>query len=121
MSKSGVTWIDFSGLGTVELIHEIGEAFGLHPLALEDVVIVHQQPKVEMHRDHLSVIARTHIPGTLDSEQVALFLGRNYVITFQEDNVDWLQPVRRRIEKTQGRIRERAADYLVDTLALRIN
>ncbi len=111
-----VTWIDVKGLGSVQLIHEIGEAFGLHPLALEDIVNVHQRPKVEMYGDHLFVIARSHIPGTLDSEQVAMFLGRDFVVTFQEDNVDCLQPVRRRIESAQGRIRERKADYLLYAL-----
>ena len=37
-----------------------------------------------MHGDHLFVIARAHIPGTLESEQVAFFLGRDSVLTFQK-------------------------------------
>lgn len=112
----GVTWIDVKGLAGVDSIHAIGQAFGLHPLALEDVVNVHQRPKVEMYGDHLFVIARAHIPGTLDSEQIAMFLGCNFVITFQEDNVECLEPVLRRIEQGHGRIRQHGADYLLYAL-----
>lgn len=77
---------------------------------------MHQRPKVEMKCDHLFVIARAHIPGTLDTRQVAMFPGGNLVITFQETNVDCLETVRKRIEAAKGQIRERGADSLLDAL-----
>ncbi len=42
-----MTWIDVIGVGDAELVTRLGEMFGLHRLALEDVVHVHQRPKVE--------------------------------------------------------------------------
>ena len=53
-----VTWINVDGLGDADVIHELGEMFGLHRLALEDVVNVHQRPKVEDYDDHLFIVAR---------------------------------------------------------------
>ncbi len=57
-SSAGVTWVDVVGLHDVELLAEIGRIFGLHPLALEDVVNVGQRPKVEEYRDHLFLVLR---------------------------------------------------------------
>src|SRR5512136_2916782 len=42
-----VTWINVAGLGDVSVITKLGDIFGLHRLALEDVINVHQRPKVE--------------------------------------------------------------------------
>jgi len=107
-----VTWIDIGGLRDIELIHEIADRFGFHPLALEDAVSVHQRPKVDVYKDHLFVVARAHIPGTVETEQVSFFVGRNFVVTFQESDADCLESVRKRIEAAQGRICECGADYL---------
>src|SRR4051812_20261643 len=38
-----VTWINVDGLGDATIIRQIGELLHLHPLALEDVVNVHQR------------------------------------------------------------------------------
>src|SRR5262245_30784459 len=54
----GVLWIDVQGLGDLNLLQGLGERFGLHPLALEDVVSVTQRPKVEDYDTHLFIIAR---------------------------------------------------------------
>jgi magnesium transporter len=42
-----VTWINVDGLHQVEAIAKIGQHFGLHPLALEDIVNTEQRPKLE--------------------------------------------------------------------------
>jgi magnesium transporter len=117
LEGGSITWIDVDGLGDADVILRIGEQFGFHPLALEDVVNVHQRAKVEMYGDYLFVVARAYSQnGSLDTEQVAMFLGRNYVVSFQEREVDCLDAVRRRIAKGQGRIRELGADYLLYSL-----
>src|SRR2546426_12383542 len=47
-----VTWIDVNGLQDLELIQKLGSRFGLHPLALEDVLNTGQRPKLEEFEDH---------------------------------------------------------------------
>lgn len=111
-----VTWIDVGGLRDVALIQRIAKCFGLHALALEDVVNVHQRPKLDVYPDHLFVIARVHLPGSIESEQVAFFVGKGFVVTFQESNEDCLAVVRKRIELDQGRIRKSGSDYLLYSL-----
>jgi len=45
-----------------------------------------------------------------------MFLGRNYVLTFQERPGDCLEPVRERLRRRRGRIRSAGADYLAYAL-----
>ena len=60
-----VVWIDVIGLADLDLISQIGDAFGLHGLALEDVVNVHQRPKVETYEDHLFIVHKQIKTGLL--------------------------------------------------------
>lgn len=110
-----VVWLDLDGLGDRETILHVGEIFGLHQLALEDVVNVHQRPKLENYQDYLFLVARMPIPGEerLLTEQLSLFLGRDFVVTFQEGVPgDCLDPVRLRLRDSSRRIRAKGADFL---------
>jgi len=112
--KEGVTWINLDGLGNVEMIRELGELFGLHPLALEDALTVHQRPKVDDFENHLFIVLRMlHFEADVETEQVSIFLGPNFVFTFQEHPGDCLEPVRDRLRKGTGQLRRQGADYLV--------
>src|SRR6187200_3126159 len=53
-----VVWVNVDGLGDTEVVQSLGRLLGLHPLALEDVVNVHQRAKVEEYGDHLFIVAR---------------------------------------------------------------
>ncbi len=106
-------WIDATGVGDAEAVAAIGEVFGLHRLALEDVVNVHQRPKVEEYPESLFAVARMATLGErVDTEQVSLFLGADWVVTFQEREGDVWEPVRERLRAGRGRIRAAGSDYL---------
>lgn len=116
-----VTWIQISGLADVRLIEKIGAQFGIHSLAQEDIVNVHQRPKAETFKDKVFVVCRAiTVNGSEDTEQVSLILGDGYVISFHESHTDCLDPLRERIRDGKGRIRQLSADYLaysiIDTL-----
>jgi magnesium transporter len=113
---NGVTWIDVGGLGNVEVLRALGDRFRLHPLALEDVLNTGQRPKVESTGDYLFVCMQMVFTDKVEglvAEQVSLFLGKNFVITVQEDGMrDTFDPVRERIRSGLGMIRKSGADYL---------
>ena len=114
---AGVQWLNVEGLGDAAAISRIGKLYGLHPLALEDVVNTHQRPKAELYGERLFIVLRTAMIGErFRSEQVTIFLGPNFVITFQETSGDCLEPVRNRLRKKIGVLRERGADYLAYSL-----
>lgn len=108
-----VMWVNVDGLGDLELLTGLGEMFGLHRLALEDIVNVHQRPKVEEYEDDLFIITRA-LAGNDGPEtiQVAMFLTEGCLLTLQERPVDCFAPIRERIHKARGIIRQNGPDYL---------
>lgn len=109
----GLTWINVDGLADIELIRRIGESFGIHRLALEDVVNLHQRPKLEEYDGQIFIVTQMLAdPADTAAEQLSLFLGPDYVITFQERSGDCLENVRERLRSENGRIRLFGPDYL---------
>ena len=113
-----LVWLDCVGLANVELIAAIGTYFGLHPLALEDTVNTSQRPKVDFFDDHaFVVVSMIDDAATQRYEQISLYFGADFVVTFQEREGDPFEPVRKRIAApTSHRIRNRKADYLAYAL-----
>ncbi len=117
-----VTWIDVQGLGDEAVLRRIGQEFGLHALALEDVVNAPQRPKAEEYAEHLLLVTRMprFTEHELDIEQVAVVVGDGWLLSFQEQHGDVLDPVRRRLRDGLGPMRRSGADYLayaiVDTI-----
>lgn len=112
-SRWPVLWVNVDGVGDASSVEAIGEAFGLHRLALEDVMNVHQRAKVEEYDDFLFAVSRiATLAERLDTEQISLFLGEGWVLTFQERTGDCWELVRERLRSGRGRIRSRGADFL---------
>ncbi len=78
------------------------------------------RPKVDDQGDHIFLILKLpHLlpEGKLFMEQISLIIGKNFVISFQETKDDVFDPIRDRIEKSIGVIRERGSDYLAYAIA----
>ncbi len=118
-SEPTVTWINIDGLHQVDIIEKLGSCYNLHPLLLEDILNTEQRPKMEDFGDHLFFVLKMLDLGensVIETEQISLVLGSNYVISFQEHEGDVFNAVRERIRKNKGRIRKSGADYLAYTL-----
>ncbi len=118
--KSTIRWINVDGIQNRDMISKIGESFGLHPLTIEDIFTHDQQPKVEALPEYALVIMRMirtkQQNDSVVSEQISILLGHNYVLSFQEEEGDVFDPVRRRIREPGSRIRKSGADYLAYSL-----
>jgi magnesium transporter len=118
--KPTVTWINVEGLHQVEILRQFGEAFGLHPLVLEDILNTTQRPKMEDYDDHLYIVLKmlgyNEQSNQVTVEQVSLILTEKKVISFQEQAGDVFNPIRQRIRDSRGRMRKAGADYLAYTL-----
>ena len=111
----GVLWLDVCGLSEVEVVRAVGERFGFHPLALEDVLNIPQRPKVEGYGNHALVVLR-EVRYPEEPEQLSLFLAERMVVTFQERPGGAFETVRERIRQGKGRIRQSGADFLLYSL-----
>lgn len=115
-----VTWINIDGLHEVEIIEKLGKQFELHPLILEDILHTEQRPKYEDFDKYIFIVLKMLSYNeefqAVESEQVSLILGDNFVISFQERIGDVFEPIRDRIRNAKGRVRKMGPDYLAYTL-----
>ncbi len=115
-----LNWYDIRGLHQLEIIEQIGEQFNMHPLILEDILNIEQRPKFEDYDNGLFIIAESlsynKTTFEIDTEQVSIFLGENFLISFQETETDLFENIRVRLDTSKGRIRRREADYLAYAL-----
>ncbi|MEU7926138.1 magnesium/cobalt transporter CorA [Micromonospora sp. NPDC049801] len=105
--EHGFVWI---GLHQPELaeMSAIAETYGLHELAVEDAVKAEQRPKLERFGDVSFLVLRTaryceHTELTETSEvvetgQVMLFIGPNFLISVRHGDACRLSPVRADLE-----------------------
>ena len=118
-ARSDVAWIDVEGLADLETLQLLGDAFGIHPLVLEDITGVHSRPKLDRYEDKLYIVARmaqVHDDDVL-AEQLSIFLAGNVVLTFQEGlEGDSFDPVRRRIRSGTDSLLTSGADFLMYSL-----
>lgn len=116
--KTGVVWIDVSGLADATVVARLGEMLAIHPLVLANVLNTGMRPCMEDSGETLFMMLkmlhdRPDVAGEgLVYEQVSLVLGRNWVISFQEAAGDCFDPIRERIRQGTGRVRKKGADYL---------
>jgi magnesium transporter len=113
--SGGKLWLDVQGLGDERLLRGLGELFSIHPLALEDVVHAPVRPKSEVYEHNLLVIGRmlrSTEDDAVDTEQIGIVIGQDYVLTFQEAYGDVLDPVRKRLQLSGSAMRRLGPDYV---------
>jgi magnesium transporter len=118
-NQDSVTWINVEGLYNVGIIEQIGNIFGIHPLAMEDILNINQRSKVDFYDRYIYIVLRmlnyNEILDMFEAEQISIILGNGFLISFQEEPGDSFNPVRERIRK-HGKIVERGADFLAYSL-----
>jgi magnesium transporter len=108
-----VIWVDVTGCGTLAVFQALVDHFGLPYLAMEDHLNAPQRPKVEPYGDARFMLLRAiQVPGTVEMDQVSLFLSGRCVFTFQHRDGDCFDPIRRRLETRGSQLRQRGPDYL---------
>lgn len=105
--RGAFVWLGLNA-PTHEQMKGIAEAFGLHELAVEDVVAAGQRPKLEQFGDvhflvlrsarympHENLTEKTEI---VDTGQIMLLIGEDFVITVRHGEACRLHPVRERLQ-----------------------
>jgi magnesium transporter len=115
VARPSTTWIHVQGNITASAVRKFGDMFGLHPLAMEDVLNTGQRPKLDRFEEHvfitMALLGRD--AGGVVMEQVSLFFGEDFILSFHHGSVDRFEPVRRRLRTASGHIRSLGDDYLL--------
>jgi magnesium transporter len=105
---SGFVWIGLHE-PDAEQIQGISATFKLHELAVEDAVHAHQRPKLDLYPGQLFMVLKTvrYVPDDTDSAvqneivetgEIMVFLGDNYIVTVRHGNHSGLSSLRRSLE-----------------------
>jgi len=112
--EDSVSWIRVQGRPTAELMRELGDAFDLHALALEDVLNAGQRPKLEPYDSQLFMVM--HLPvfdnGHIALHQISIFLHERYLVTFCPCEAEAFSSIIRRLESAGTRVHQQGIDYL---------
>jgi magnesium transporter len=100
---------------TEHQMQEVGDVFGIHPLAVEDAVCAHQRPKLERYDDMLFLVLKTvnyvlHESMVLTREvvetgEVMVFVGTDFVVTVRHGEHGRLSDVRKRMDDNPEHMR----------------
>jgi magnesium transporter len=103
LSARGLTWIHLDSLDP-DVVNDLRERFGWHPLDVEDVLSKRQRPKVDDYADEGYLFGVLHFPAydkaiqRLNAGELDFFLGPDYLVTIP--NVELL-PVTRLFRRCQ--------------------
>ena len=86
---------------TDEELTQMQRQFGLHELAVEDASHGHQRPKLDEYEDFLYAVVHTveYSGGELNTGEVNIFVGANYVLSIRNRTREGFADVRARCER----------------------
>lgn len=118
LATPAITWLHLQGRSDPETLRQYGELFGLHPLAMEDILNRGQLPKIDEYEEQVFLVMNlpTLSNGSTRTEQVAICAGHNYLLSFYAGETDPFDPIRKRISKSSARLRNLGVDYLLYTI-----
>ncbi len=113
-------WLNIDGLHDTALIQQIGSAYNIHQLNLEDILETNSRAKFDDMEEYLflsfTMLTLGHNGKRLQQEHISLALGRTWLLSFQEVPGDSFNPVRDRLRSGKGRMRKMGPDYLAYAL-----
>jgi hypothetical protein len=87
--ESAVIWLDLRKPSREDL-SVLSAEFGLHPVAIEDAVYVHERPKLDRYRGYLFLVCyAVHldaVTGELGMSELAAFITERALITVRKDD-----------------------------------
>lgn len=115
-----INWINIDGLRKAD-VEKIARQFDIHYLIAEDIVSVGQRPKMDEIKDImfalLNMLYFNDKSCAVEHEQISIVLGKNFVLTFQEDAArDVFNNLRDKLRIANSKLRQSSADYLCYSL-----
>jgi magnesium transporter len=110
------TWINVDGLRKND-VEAICNHYGIHYLIMEDILSIGQRPKMDEIEGLLfcllNMLYFNEKDSTVETEQISIVLGKNFVISFQEDaSRDVFNPLREKLKVASTKVRQNGADFL---------
>ncbi len=115
-----VSWINIDGLRKMD-VESICGHFQVHPLIAEDILSMDQRPKMDeidgVLYCLLNMLFYNPRERSVETEQISIVLGSNFVLSFQEDpSKDVFNPLREKLKVRATKVRQNGPDFLFYSL-----
>jgi len=114
--KSNVSWVNIIGIHDANIIKKFGDMFGLHALHQANIMNTELRPTIEISDGYIFLLLKmphfNNDKGKVELEQISLIIAQHHVITFQENEEDFFENIRKRLRDNVGTIRKKPSDYL---------
>ncbi len=120
LNSPSFTWINIDGLRKDD-VDTVCNHFGIHSLIAEDILSIGQRPKMDEINGIvfclLYMLSFNEKEACVETEQISIILGKNFVISFQEEAAkDPFNPVRDKMKVAGSKVRLNDADFLFYSL-----
>ena len=114
--RSEFVWIGLFEPSEAEL-RQLQENYDLHPLAIEDALLAHQLPKLDIYGDQLFVVARpAHLAdGQICYGETSVFVGETFIISVRHGSERAHSGLRQQLESSPGLL-QHGVDYVLHAI-----
>ncbi len=115
-------WVSLQGLNSIDIIKKVGANYSINPLVQEDIVNTYHKPKIEVSDDYVFIILE-YVLGShpeLKKSNISFYLGKNYLISFWDDEKVLFEKVKTRFKAKDSLVRTRSVDFLLSRLIDRV-
>jgi len=119
IEENKISWLQIHGLQNTDLVREIGEFFNINFLVIQDILNPHHPTKIEEYDNHLVLVLKLFKLDKNDQllkQQLCIIQGKNFVLSFQENENCFFNDVSAAIQNNILKIRSRESDYLLSVL-----
>lgn len=114
-----INWIQINGMQNIDIIREIGDYFNINFLTIQDILNPHHPTKIEEHENYHILVLKLFQPeknNQLLKQQLSIIQGKNFILTFLENDGSLFDDVITAIQNNILKIRSKESDYLLSVL-----
>jgi magnesium transporter len=120
--KEVFIWVDFENPSDFES-DLLVELFNFHPLAIEDCLMDHGEPKLDDYDEYLFLVVhalKKADDGELQTLELDLFVNKNFVVTFHKFPIPSVTRIRDEVRRKKGAPLGEGSDMLVHSMLDRL-
>ncbi len=110
-------WLNITHLPSAEIVGFICKHFNIHSLWLEDILHLEQRPKMEETEETILFVINelniNELNKQIRKEHISILVGKNFVMTFQQEGEDLFKSISKNILSDKGKLRSKKSDYLL--------
>ena len=116
-AAQGLLWVDMAQAPVEVCLPVLRDTFRFYPLAIDDALVESHSPKIDDWIQYLYLALQAVVVGAeewqdLETRELDVFLGSNYLVTYHTEPVEALERVWRACRRDERRLQKGACNLL---------